>query len=109
MDADITKTDAVSRETARSVAAEMPPATKPETPQSKIYYAIIGSFVTEKQANQFMNEINMPGLTSMGIVKNEERVRVYAGKFTGKKEAEDCIHLLRKNEKLKNTWLFVGQ
>jgi hypothetical protein len=75
----------------------------------KTYYAILGSFISEKQANQFIQQINMPELTNMGIVINEERVRVYAEKFDNREDAQNYILRLRANEKLKDTWLFVGQ
>ena len=87
--------------------------TQPETVQTeavqnqKIYYAVIGSFVTENQANRFMQEIKIPELTAMGIVINDGRVRVYAGKFDNRKEAESYIQRLRTNEKLKDTWLYI--
>ena len=80
-----------------------------EATSAKIYYAIIGSFTSEKQANQFMQQINMPELTTIGIVTNEERVRVYADKFDKREDAQNYIFRLRANEKLKDTWLFVGQ
>jgi hypothetical protein len=80
-----------------------------EATTQKIYYAIIGSFVSEKQANQYMQQINIPELTNMGIVKNEERVRVYAEKFDKREDAQNYILRLRANERLKDTWLFVGQ
>jgi hypothetical protein len=90
------------------VVAEIPPVVQTEMQNQKIYYAIIGSFVAEKQANQFMQDIKMPELTNMGIVINDGRVRVFAGKFDNRKEAESYIQLLRANIKLKDTWLFVG-
>jgi len=51
----------------------------------------------------------MPELTNMGIVTNDGRFRVYAAKFDNRKEAQNYILRLRANEKLKDTWLFVGQ
>ena len=108
----IIKYDTVSEETPSPspVVQAAPPAVKiTETTSQKIYYAIIGSFTSEKQANQFMQQINIPELTNMGIVKNEERVRVYAEKFDNRNDAQNYILRLRANAKLKDTWLFVGQ
>jgi hypothetical protein len=91
------------------VKSETPPAMKAEVQNQKVYYAIIGSFIAEKQANQYMEDIKMPELTEMGIVINDGRVRVYAGKFTERKEAENYISRLRTNAKLKDTWLYFGR
>ena len=91
------------------VVQESHPTVKAEERRQRTYYAIIGSFVTENQANRFMQQINMPELTNMGIVINEERVRVYADKFDNRDEAQNYIFRLRANDKLKDTWLFVGQ
>ena len=107
---DATEEIAVSNETTQPVVdATPPPTAQAEMQNQRIYYAIIGSFVTERQANQFMQDIKMPELTNMGIVINDGRVRVFAGKFDNRKEAENYINRLRTNEKLKDTWLFVGQ
>ena len=73
------------------------------------YYAIIGSFASETQANQFMKQINMPELTNMGIVISDGRFRVYAAKFDNRDEAQNYLVRLRANEKFKDAWLFVGQ
>jgi hypothetical protein len=74
--------------------------------KQKTHYAIIASFASEIHANQFIQEIQMPELTNMGMVKNEARVRVYADKFDTKDEAQNYILRLRENKKLKDTWLF---
>jgi len=98
----------VANETTLPVVAETAqPTVKTEAPNQRIYYAIIGSFVTENQANRYMQEIKIPELTNMGIVSNDGRVRVYAGKFDNRKEAESYIYRLRANEKLKDTWLYI--
>jgi hypothetical protein len=100
----------VTKEITLPVAAEsQQPATNTTIQSSKVYYAIIASFVTEKQANQFIQDIKIAELTAMGIVIGDGRVRVYAGKFDNRKEAENYIYQLRANEKLKDTWLYVGR
>jgi len=73
----------------------------------KIYYAIIGSFTSEKQANQYIQQINMPDLANTGIVINDGRVRVYADRFDKRTDAQGYILRLRENIKFKDTWLFV--
>jgi len=110
LEIDVIEHTVVSEEIPPSpIVQESPPTVKTEERTQRVYYAIIGSFVTESQANRFMQQINMPELTTMGIVINEERVRVYAGKFDNREEAQNYIYRLRANEKLKDTWLFVGQ
>ena len=98
----------VAKEIIRPVVAVKQPAAQTEASTHKIYYAIIGSFVTEHRANQYLSEINIPELTNPGIVINDGRVRVYAEKFDRKEDAVNYIQLLKKNEKLKDTWLYVG-
>jgi len=78
-----------------------------DAPNHQTYYVIIGSFAAEKHALQFMQEINLPELTTMGIVKNEERARVYAAKFTNKDEAQRYLLHLKATPKLKDAWIYV--
>jgi hypothetical protein len=93
-----------------SATDEMTPTQKIiEATSQTTYYAIIGSFTSEKQANQFMQQVNMPELTTMGIVTNDGRVRVYAEKFDKREDAQNYILRLRANVRLKDTWLFVEQ
>jgi len=85
-----------------------PSSTNPtNVPSQQTYYVIIGSFAAEKHALQFMQEINLPELTTMGIVKNEERARVYAAKFTSKDEAQRYLLQLKATPKLKDAWIYV--
>ncbi|MDR0844710.1 MAG: SPOR domain-containing protein [Tannerella sp.] len=87
-------------------AAETP---TPVSEASKNYYVIIGSFVTEKQANQFMTELNAGEFKNTGIVTSKENIRVYADKYDNRKDAEDLVNRLRTNEKFKNAWLFISR
>ena len=109
LEMDVANPIAASEETVRPpvVAPSQPVVITAEVSTMKTFYAIIGSFISEKQANQFIQEINMPELTNMGIVTNEERVRVYAEKFDKREDAQNYILRLRANEKLKDTWLYV--
>ena len=110
LEADTITNIAVSEELSTpQTIREAEPTDTTEEKDQKIYYAIIGSFSTENQANLFMQQINIPELTTMGIVVNDGRVRVYAEKFDKRDDAQNYILRLRANEKLKDTWLFVGQ
>jgi len=89
--------------------ASKPTTTTVETTQQKIFYAIIGSFTSENQANRYIQQVSSPELTNIGLVINEERVRVYADKFSNRTDAQNYILHLKANERFKDTWLFVGQ
>ena len=107
LDIESSEQPAVSEEVTPPVVTVSLPVEQTAVMAQKTYYAIIASFAAEKHARQFMQDINMPELTNMGIVNNEERARVYADKFADKEEAEDYILRLRANKKLKDTWLYV--
>jgi len=112
LEVDSIKSTAISEEIPHPsvVVQESQPTIKAtEAIPQRTYYAIIGSFTSERQANQFIQQINMPELSNMGIVKYEEKVRVYADKFDNRNDAQNYILRLRANIKLKDTWLFVEQ
>jgi len=104
MDANEMKDNAAKNEV---ITAPQPNVQAIEATSKKTYYAIIGSFTSEMQANRYIQQINMSELTNIGIVINEQRVRVYAEKFDKRDEAQNYILRLRANEKLKDTWLFI--
>ncbi|MDR3268247.1 MAG: SPOR domain-containing protein [Tannerella sp.] len=84
--------------------AQQPPAV-PD--RATTYYIIIASFLTEKQAEKYLVEINPSECKETGIVKQNENIRVYAARYTNRKEAETYMHQLRANDKFKNAWLFI--
>ena len=81
--------------------------TEPVIP--KTFYVIIASLGTKDELNRFLSKIVPTELENMGVVENNERIRVYANKTTDRKEAEEYMLLLRKNEKYKDAWLFIGR
>lgn len=80
-----------------------------ESVTAKTYYVIVASFETETQLKKFLSNTDLSALKSMGVVKNNERIRVYADKMNNRKDAEAYMQFLRENEKYKDAWLFVGR
>lgn len=80
-----------------------------EKATSRTYYVIIASFDTQKRARQFVSEIASGDFQHVGIVQNEEKIRVYADKYDNRVEAETYVFRLRENEKYKTAWLFIGR
>ncbi|MDR2919936.1 MAG: SPOR domain-containing protein [Tannerella sp.] len=76
---------------------------------AKTYYVIVASFQTETQLNKYLSNTDLSTLKNMGVVKNSERIRVYADKTNIRKDAEAYIDLLRENGKYKDAWLFIGR
>ncbi|MDR2233109.1 MAG: SPOR domain-containing protein [Tannerella sp.] len=103
--ADAPTTSAASASSATPTASAS--STTPAASAEKTYYIIIGSFAAEKHALQFMQEINLPELTMMGIVKNEGRARVYAAKFSDRAEAQQYLLRLKETPKIKDAWIYT--
>lgn len=82
---------------------------KSEPVISKTFYVIIASLGTKNELNRFLSKVVPTELENMGVVESNERIRVYANKTTDRKEAEEYMLLLRKNEKYKDAWLFIGR
>lgn len=76
---------------------------------AKTYYVIVASFQTETQLNKYLANADLSTLKNMGVVKNSERIRVYADKTNNRKDAEAYIDFLRENGKYKDAWLFIGR
>jgi hypothetical protein len=84
------------------------PQPSPATPDpSKSYYVIIGSFLTDEQAGKFLAAADSVACVETGIVKQDKNIRVYAARYTNRKEAETYMYQLRTNEKYKDAWLYV--
>ena len=80
-----------------------------EQVSAKTYYVIIASFASQSELNKYIAKVVPSELKNMGVVKNDERIRVYANKTTDRKAAEEYVLLLRENEKYKDAWLFIGR
>ncbi|MDR3194491.1 MAG: SPOR domain-containing protein [Tannerella sp.] len=101
----------VVSETAPPSVAAAPSLQQPAVPvqPQKTYYVIIGSFRTEKQAEQFRTELSVSDCKETGIVTQDKNIRVYAARYGRREEAEAYLSRLRTNGKFKNAWLFAGR
>lgn len=90
--------------TAPAAAAETTPA-----PSPKMYHIVIASFPTEAQADKYMAGVDHSECKHLSRVVRDGKYRIYADKFDNRKEAEDYMATLRKNEKYKDAWLFISR
>lgn len=72
------------------------------------YYVIIGSFDSRSRARKFVSEIDPAECRQIGMVRSGQRIRVYAAKYDNRAEAEAYVSRLRKTEKFKTSWLYIG-
>lgn len=75
----------------------------------KYYHIVVGSFPTRKQADDFLSRIDKNKYGHAGIVERDGKVRVYAAKFTNRKEAENYMEQVRSNASYKDAWLFISR
>lgn len=85
-------------------AAEKTPA-----PSPKMYHIVIASFPTEAQADKYMADVDRSECKHLSRVVRDGKYRIYADKFDNRKEAEEYMATLRKNEKYKDAWLFISR
>lgn len=87
------------------------PATAPSTPVTapKMYHIVIASFPTEAQADTYMAGVDRNECKHLSRVVRDGKYRIYADKFDNRKEAEEYMATLRKNEKYKDAWLFISR
>lgn len=83
-------------------------ATTP-APAPKMYHIVIASFPTEAQAEAYMAGVDRNECKRLSRVVRDGRYRIYADKFDNRKEAEEYMATLRKNEKYKDAWLFISR
>jgi len=76
--------------------------------RTKSYYAIIGSFPRKDLAMKYIAGTDKQLCPNVDIVANDDRIRVYAGKFSNREDAESYINTLRTTDKYKDAWLYIG-
>lgn len=75
--------------------------------KERTYFVIIGSFVTEDQANRHISSMGLQErFAQIGIVNRDNKVRVFAQSFTDKSEAETYLQTLRTQPDFESAWLF---
>lgn len=90
-------------------AVVKPVAVAPVRSSQKWYHVIIGSFPTRKQADVFLGRVDKAQFAGSGIVERDGKVRIYAGKFSSRSEAEAFLEQVRKQAVYKDAWLFVSR
>jgi nucleoid DNA-binding protein len=69
------------------------------------YYVIIASFLNERQARTFARRLDPAACPTIGIIQNDTRIRVYAGKYTTLRDAQQYLEQLRTDDRFKDAWL----
>lgn len=92
-----------------SSAKKAPVAETTPAPSPKMYHIVIASFPTEAQADKYMTGVDRSECKHLSRVVRDGKYRIYADKFDNRKEAEDYMATLRKNEKYKDAWLFISR
>jgi nucleoid DNA-binding protein len=89
----------------RAIAVEQATDTRP----ALTYYVIIGSFLNEHQARTFADRVDAAACTAIGIIQNDTRIRVYAGKYTNLHDAQQCLEQFRADDRFKDAWLHTAR
>jgi cell division septation protein DedD len=97
------------KETAGEETAAQPVAVTVSAPATagKTYYVVIASFPSPDNAREYLSGVKRAEYAGAGIVVQDGRYRVYARKYTDRREAETFLSTLRENTKYRDTWLFI--
>jgi hypothetical protein len=95
-----TKTTAVARPKPGTAKVE-----KKET--LAVYYVVIGSVKTRQQAEEVMSKANRQALKNVNKVLVNDKIRIYADKFTDKNRAELYLAKIRKNPSYQDAWIYT--
>jgi hypothetical protein len=85
-------------------------AAKPKVEKEEkypMYYVIIGSVKTRKQADDLMAEVDRTTLKHVNKLVKDDKIRIYANKFADKSKAEVYLSKIRQNTKYKDAWLYT--
>lgn len=109
--ADIAKVKAKNTAKVKTAVAERVKANaapKTETAKgTKTFHIVIASFPTEAQANEYLAEVDRSVCRNVNKIVSKGKYRVYADKYTNRKEAETYLSKLRSHPKYKDAWLFI--
>jgi hypothetical protein len=72
-----------------------------------MYYVIISSVKTKKQADEIISKVERAGITNVNKLVMPDKIRIYANKFTDKNKAETYLTKIRKNPKYQDAWIYV--
>jgi hypothetical protein len=86
-----------------------PAAVPIETNNRKMYHVVVGSFPTEKQADEFLSAVDKATYKNSDKVFRNDKYRVYVNRFDNRDEAEKYLENVRSNPKYKDAWLFISK
>jgi hypothetical protein len=96
------------RKKATSAARPKPNNTRVEKKEIlRVYYVVISSVKTKKQAEEIMSKINRQTMKNVDKVLVNDKIRIYADKFTDKNKAELYLAKIRKDSKYKDAWIYT--
>ncbi len=72
-----------------------------------MYHIVIGSLVTDKQADDFMAKIDKSLYPGVGSITRDGKIRVFANKFDNREDAEAYLEKLRSGQTYQDAWLFI--
>lgn len=95
---------AVASENKNNLEATVTP--KPATvAPSKLYYIIIASCTSAKEAENAVNNRKKDGYENIGILEKDGRFRLYLKSFTDRTEGEKYLQEVRTTTPFQNAWL----
>jgi hypothetical protein len=93
-----------------AMSSSSSPVAKPKVEKEEkfpVYYVIIGSVKTRKRADELMARVDRTTLEHVNKLVKDDKVRIYANKFTDKNKAEVYLAKIRQNTKYKDAWLYT--
>jgi hypothetical protein len=91
-----------------SVAKPKPNNTRVENMGiSYVYYVVISSVKTKKQAEEIMSKVNRQTMKNVNKVLVNDKIRIYADKFTDKNKAELYLAKIQKDSRYKDAWIYT--
>ena len=98
----------IPTEVAQSVASVAPVVTPVVEEEMPIYYVIISTVSTAKQANAILAGMDRSVFKSANVLKGESKHRIYADRFNNREKADNYMAQLRKNPKYADAWIYVN-
>lgn len=87
------------------------PSTRKSTEKAAVklpvYYVVIGSVKTKKQADELTLKAERTGIKNVSKVIVSDKIRVYADKFTDKGKAEAYLAKIKQTPKYQDAWLYT--
>ena len=101
--------DPQAKEKAVSPPEETRAEAVPAPRNEKYYHIVIASFPETALAEKFLQTVDRSVYPGAGIVERASKVRVYAGKFTDRQQAEEYMNSLRSGKAYTDAWMFISR